>query len=351
MKKNNNRKYYLDIMRIIACFAVILIHLTATNNNFDTFTEKTLVIFNGITRFSVPLFFMISGVLFLSKEEIDVKKLYTKNIFKILILISVWLLFYGIFNNMRYGKFDINELSLGMIKQILISFIDNQYHFWFLFPLIAIYICLPILKKISEDKKLLEYFLILFFIFVIGYETLELIFGVGSNKIRWLLLFRPDLICGYSGYFLLGYYLDKYGINKKFSLVSDLLGIISFLVVSFGCLYISSQNGVLFTELSNNFVCTSFFMATSMFIWIKKVFANKKVNQIQEKVILFLSNNTLAVYIFHNLIRYIIEDYGIYNKIIHGPISLLMVCILIFIFCELGSWLIKKIPLVGKYIV
>jgi len=344
----NERKYHIDILRIIACFSVVLIHLTATNTRFSTFSEQTQVFFNNITRFSVPLFFMISGALFLNKNKLDFKQIYFKYILKLLIILAIWLTSYGILNFYRYGG-EINNLY--DLKQILVSLINNQYHFWFLFPLISIYIVLPILKKISEDKKVLMYFLVLFFIFVIGFETLKVFFGYNSNKIIWFSLFRPEIICGYSGYFLLGYYLENYNIKEIWYKLITFLGIISFIVVSLGGIYISKFNGIIYNEFCNNFLFTSFIMAVFVYLWGKKFFLKIKYKSHHIKWITFISNNTLGIYIFHNLFRYLIEDYNFYDKIIYGPVSLLTASGIICILCILLSILIKKIPYIGKYLI
>lgn len=148
---------------------------------------------DALVRFCVPVFYMISGALFLSKKEINMKKIFSKNILKILIIIAVWLPIHGIFSYYKYG----NEIiGLNSFIQIFKEIIDNQYQFWFLFPLLSMYICLPILKKISEDKKVTKYFIILFFIFQIIRQSIIPIIGNGY-KIKIINLFVPDLVLGY----------------------------------------------------------------------------------------------------------------------------------------------------------
>lgn len=144
-QKDEVRQYYLDILRIICCFLVIVIHVSATyyydcdikdlNWNFGVF-------FDILSRFSVPVFFMISGALFLnSKKKIEIKKLYTKNIFKILLILALWLPIYAIIAyTYRYHNQIIDTKTL---LTVLKSTIDYQYQFWFLFPLISIYMCIP----------------------------------------------------------------------------------------------------------------------------------------------------------------------------------------------------------------
>ncbi|MEI3529907.1 MAG: acyltransferase family protein [Bacilli bacterium] len=71
MKKGH--KYYLDldVLRILASIAVVLVHVAS--QKWYTVTDlKTFTVFNFfdcIGRFAVPIFFMISGVLFLDKNR------------------------------------------------------------------------------------------------------------------------------------------------------------------------------------------------------------------------------------------------------------------------------------------
>ncbi|WP_235502048.1 acyltransferase family protein, partial [Janthinobacterium sp. Ant5-2-1] len=57
------------MLRIVACFMVILLHVSA--ENFHAFGEKWWAanFYDSLTRACVPIFFMISGANLLSKDE------------------------------------------------------------------------------------------------------------------------------------------------------------------------------------------------------------------------------------------------------------------------------------------
>lgn len=78
----NERKYELNIMRIMSVLGVITIHVSTG------FLER-------IASFAVPLFVMISGALWLDRDkEVTIKKLWTKNIFRIITAFLFWSLSY-----------------------------------------------------------------------------------------------------------------------------------------------------------------------------------------------------------------------------------------------------------------
>ncbi len=67
------RKNYLDYLRVAMLFFVIMVHLTAQGWwQTDQSDIKWYVydVFDGIVRIGVPVFVMISGTLFLSRDII-----------------------------------------------------------------------------------------------------------------------------------------------------------------------------------------------------------------------------------------------------------------------------------------
>ena len=66
----SNRIVYLDVLRVIACFSVIMVHSCAQYfvKDIGSFNFWVGNIFDGLARIGVPLFIMISGALMLDKN-------------------------------------------------------------------------------------------------------------------------------------------------------------------------------------------------------------------------------------------------------------------------------------------
>ena len=84
MSTLNQRKNYFDLLRVISSFAVVVIHVTSAAMNTTEVSSQTYManaLLNSIMRWAVPVFFMISGALFLDpKREVTTKKaLYKDN--------------------------------------------------------------------------------------------------------------------------------------------------------------------------------------------------------------------------------------------------------------------------------
>lgn len=69
--QNSSRVIYLDILRIIAAFFIVVLHTAVTSlDSFGTTSWEWNVsnFYDSISRWAVPVFVMISGALFLNKE-------------------------------------------------------------------------------------------------------------------------------------------------------------------------------------------------------------------------------------------------------------------------------------------
>lgn len=115
---HSNRTLYFDILRIIATFAVIFLHTSSGSWNMEDFNFDWNVrnVYDSAVRWCVPVFVMISGALFLNPEKhISIKKLYTKNIFRIITAFFIWSTIYS-----AYNYFIANDHNLiGFVLNIL----------------------------------------------------------------------------------------------------------------------------------------------------------------------------------------------------------------------------------------
>ncbi len=98
------RKVYSDYLRVFATLAVIIIHVSSQNwatTNVNGFEWQFFNFADSVSRWAVPVFVMISGSLFLSRD-IPVKKLYTKYILRMAISYLVWTCLYNLLSVPRY---------------------------------------------------------------------------------------------------------------------------------------------------------------------------------------------------------------------------------------------------------
>ena len=139
MRKN----YNLEIIRILSCIFVIVIHVT--NYFCRAYGEITqgeyvfTLALDTIARVSVPCFFMISGALLLGREE-PLKK-HGKRLLRFLIALAVWSAVYYLWNTC-YMKTDYQ------LKEIL--YVPTEPHLWYLYAMIPIYMTLPFFQVMCK---------------------------------------------------------------------------------------------------------------------------------------------------------------------------------------------------------
>ncbi len=96
---STSRILYLDLLRLLATFGVIFLHVFATgfNGPIQHHDWYVALVGNSLVRWSVPIFVMISGTLFLNPDkEVSLRSILTKRIPRLLIAYVFWYSFWKI---------------------------------------------------------------------------------------------------------------------------------------------------------------------------------------------------------------------------------------------------------------
>jgi probable poly-beta-1,6-N-acetyl-D-glucosamine export protein len=146
VKNKTKHKIAVDVMRITSILAVILIHTTtkiiAVSGNALRNVEFTLFL-NQMSRFAVPLFFIISGFVLEVNYQTNEKLLeyFKKRINRIFIPFVFWsaIYYYFVYFQYRNPNF-INSLIRG----------DASYQLYFIPALIVFYALFPLLHRLVK---------------------------------------------------------------------------------------------------------------------------------------------------------------------------------------------------------
>ena len=162
------RNFSLDIARIIAVLAVVMVHCSAdfaTNNPLNTKEFVFGNLFDSLSRIAVPFFLMISGSLFLDEDkEISLKTILSKKIKSLAIITILWSIIYS---TVYYIIFPLLTIKIINVRRFVVGVIRGHYHMWYLYMIIGLYIITPFLKKFvsKENKKMVLFFIIISFCF------------------------------------------------------------------------------------------------------------------------------------------------------------------------------------------
>ena len=336
--------YYVSVLSVMSALAVIILH---SNVAFWQYREGNAWAFNNIVEslfyFAVPIFFMLIGVtLFDYKDRYDTKTFFKHRFSKILIPFIFWSFFGLAFYNLFRGfNFHLDFISIWN------DFFGYKYVgiFWFFFPLICIYLAIPLFASVDKKRKekVLKYLAIVgivinmlvpFILSIIGYCC--------GQKLSWGFSFTVTE--GYLFYPIIGYLLHKKELTKKQRYLIYFLAFCGLMMIMVGTYCLSRHDGAineLFKEYKN-FPCLLY--SSGIFVLVKQI-ADKKAIKKMEKMVNILSRYTFAFYLLHSFVLvYMIDLYGNigieFTSMKYVPLAFLTTVPI----CLVITWIIRKIP-------
>ena len=340
---HGNRILWLDLFKIFATIAMVLLHVVAKvmlTHDFLGYEWQIANIFNSFSRFCVPAFVMISGCLFLSKERNMIS--YVK---RIVVSIVIWTLLYTSY------AFLIEASKYGSISyQRFIDLALSPSHLWFLYMIAGLYMITPILLKIVEHKKTMELFITFWLVFGVIIPALSLIPAL-SRPIEFVMSqLKFSLAIEYSGYYVLGFYLMKYE-PKHFTKYFFFLMFIAIVATATGTYYLSLHTHRLSHSFYDNLFPTTVLVSIGFFLLFKKIFSNKLIsNAFVKKTIDFIAASSLGIYVIHMFVLNILYKLFSIYTIIDINIQIPLLCILVFSISTIVVYLLKNICLLQRLI-
>lgn len=350
MKK---RQIEFDLLRLVAMIAVIVTHVCGSQIHDLPVTSSDFIWLNVIRAaltWDVPIFVMISGRFFLSPEKkITLHKLYTKYIKHLIIVFFIWSAVYtGYFIATKYTE---GNSILKMWKEYVFEFLTGPYHMWYIFMIIALYIVIPILRKISEDKQVMEYFIVLFFLaqFLQQYGVKLPILGELITAVLGKTYFYIAL--GYTGYFVLGYYLYRYSISARKEIILYIATGICILFSCLGTTFQSTQSGELNEFISTYQTPNIIIESCGIYVFfIKKRYRVEFSENVATRIGIF-GEWGLGIYLVHALMLELLSFTGVKPTFITPIVGVTIMTILVFLMSMLVVWIIQKIPVLKKYMI
>lgn len=350
-----SRIVYMDVLRVFSALMIICVHVSAQNwDNISVASSQWQIMnfYDCISILGVPLFYMISGAIFLNPNySISFKKLFCNKVLRLFIIYHIWLLFY---NSLPFITGELLITNLEAVKSELLykTLIGHGiYHLWFLPELIILYIVSPILREAFQKKHISEYFLILytitgtilptFFVFDFPFRTI-----VQSYYDRTSLV----MLTGYVGYFVLGHYLHTHisqPISSKTLKILSLIAILCMSIVIFVCGFDAIAKDKSSTLLNNPLMIPHFIACSCIYLIVKNIsWEKKKLTHIFSA----LSKYTMGIYLLHPFIIRILVEIGISTLFIHPLIMIPIFTLMVFILCLAIIRLLSFIPWVNKWL-
>lgn len=349
-QKINGRVAYADLLRSFAVIAVIVIHLTASPLYSLSVTSQSwqiMNIYNGLTRWCVPIFVMLSGMFMLDpKRSLPLPKLFLHNILRILVALIFWDWIYAVVEKGVFTPYAIWNALLRAIG------LQGSYHFhlWFCFMILGLYLVTPILRAFCRgaSRSDFHYFFLIAFLFASLFPTLFELFPNTFSLLKiWYDRLSVRLVMGYVGYYVAGFYLREYLISRLTEAIIYVLGILGAIATVWGTSLLSRHSGTfieaLYDYTSPNVVCFSVAVVV-LFRYVLGVSEERSRRQRLSGV----AKISFGIYLVHDLFIMLLKHFHItvlsFNPVVSVPVLTAVVFLLSFAL----AWLVSRIPFVGR---
>ncbi len=341
------RIVFLDYLRVMACFMVIMVHscefffIDGSEIGIRSMSDGFWVsVIDSAFRCSVPLFVMISGYL-LVPVDTPVRKFFSRRLMRVVVPFVIWSVLYATLPYL-WGDMSGDDVVASMLR-LAYNFNDAAGHLWFVYMIIGVYLFMPVIspwiQKVSRRGQ--EFYLTLWglsTLFPYIREACGDIYGECYwNEFNILWYFS-----GFMGYIVLANYVRRYvDWSVRRSLLTGgvlyVAGYIFTAMVWYGRIPMAATLQQL--ELSWRF-CTPnvVMMSFGVFVIVQSLYRNARENV----AVSCISRLSYGVYLMHILVL------GAVYRLLEGMMptlwTILCVGVLTFVVCVVIARMLEWLP-------
>lgn len=345
---------YLDILRVLACLLVILIHTPI--RQYDTYYNTPSLagaVYTVLVAVNCNLFFMITGALLLPVKG-GGRRFVRRRLRVILPPLLVWTVVY-----LLEHAFLLHNFTPRLLTSVLFHPVEGLL--WYVYVLLVIYVTLPLVSKCmaAVGKRGVEVVLALWVlssfipyqhgVFIEASQYSHNMFGAFAN---------------YYGYVLLGYYLHTYGLpglGRIHRLVWSLLLLFGIVLMPMFEFLVQGQFGVTWQQHIDTITCdisiNNIALATLLFLVVQRWSPRRYDPQRQPHLALWLpllSKCTFGIYLSQMIVlrQFVWPLTASWLGNAHWLLDSLLCGVFAFVSCLLLTLLLRMLPfrryLIGK---
>ena len=351
--KLQRRVPYLDILRVLACLLVILIHTPI--RQYDVYYNTPSVagaVYTVLVAVNCNLFFMITGAL-LMPVTMPGRSFVKRRLRVVLPPLVIWTALY-----LLEHIFLMHNFTPKLLTSILFHPVEGLL--WYIYVLVVIYVTLPLVSKCiaAVGKRGVELVLVLWVlssfipyqhgVFIEASQYSHNMFGAFAN---------------YYGYVLLGYYIHHYGLpvfSREHGWKWALLFIFGIVLMPLFEFLVQGNFDITWQEhidtITNDISVNNIAMATLLFVLVQR-FAPERYDGKNHSGVAFwlplLSKCTLGIYLSQMLVlREVVWPLTPWLARTHWAVDSLVSCVFTFVLCLLLVMALRLLPrhryIVGK---
>ena len=349
--KKRQRTPYLDILRVLACLLVILIHTPI--RQYDTYYNTPSLagaLYTVLVAVNCNLFFMITGALLLPVKMTG-RCFVKRRLAVVLPPLVVWTVVYLLEHALLLHNF-----TPRLLTSILFHPVEGLL--WYVYVLVVIYVTLPLVSRCIDaiGKRGVEVILVLWVLSsFIPYQH-----GVFMEASQWSHnMFGA--FANYYGYVLLGYYMHRYGLplfTRQHGWKWALLLAFGIVVMPLFEFLVQGRFGISWQQhldtITNDISVNNIAMATLLFALVQR-FASEHYDRQNRPMTAtwwpMLSKCTFGIYLSQMIVlRQIVWPLTPWLGRTHWVVDSLVSGVITFIICFLLVFILRRLPL-RRYIV
>ncbi|MBT2790437.1 acyltransferase [Paraburkholderia strydomiana] len=323
----------LDFVKFIAIALVIMVHLTAPG--FVKFGPQwhAALVYRGISTICVPLFFLATGALLMTRDA-PIGSVF-RRVKRIAVPAVLWSFVY-----LMNGTYVEGGHEPNWVLRILTY--PAAVHLWFVYTIIGLYLCLPLLsvfyRNSTDGQKLL-----VLSVWLLGASINPFCYGIfGAAPLGIDFSFMPL----YAGYPILGAYLYERWRSASaremlFASVIAVLSIAATIIGGFATTHAHGAPSMPFLEFSSPTVIVA---SGSAFIALQGAFDRIR-QDIVRRAIGAVSKRTMSIYFIHLLL--VNQIFWHFSAAIFSPqawLTYVLACAGVLIGSMLLTMVIQRLP-------
>jgi surface polysaccharide O-acyltransferase-like enzyme len=337
-KENSTNLQWVDTLRILAAFAVVLLHVSAPivlQTDLGSIQWWIGNIADSSVRWCVPVFVLISGALLLdpTKEE-SLSIFYQKRAKKLLVPLVFWSLVYFVFRHRLSEELTIKKIATDILAG------RPYYHLWYLYMVAGLYIFTPFFRTYVRASSQEERSLLITLTLLLSSLFSFLSYFYLDSQQTILTIFIP-----YIGYYLCGHQIRSMKEVKTSSRSLLTVILMSLVLISLGTFILVDVYGLDKGLFLYDFVSPPVvLMSVALFSLVRKT----NFPGFLKGAIRHVAPTALGIYVIHPIIISGLGMIGLSSTSFTPFLSIPLVSIVAFLLSCLATLVMSHIPYVRK---
>ena len=317
-KKEGGSLAYLDLMRVVTVFALVLLSVAQGAAGTAAAT------YEGLTRWAVPGFLMLCGAFAVERGD-SLRGALMDLALPAFVALVVWSAVYGVAGSLLSGAGFSLAGVWAELKSAALG--RTESHLWLMYVLLGLYLVTPILGRFarSADRGELIYFLALALVFG---GVLPICQRLCPDAVWVAVLERLHIhtvVC-YAGCYMAGYYFRTFTISRISEVLIYLLGIGGLVVTFWGGRIFGGDAGLWQSYTAPNVTLTAvaFFV---LFRYLLGVSEERSRRQGMHR----LGAAALGIYLIHPLFLLILGHFGLSTTSFSAVLSIPVLALAVFL--------------------